>query len=43
MREVLFLYINHNDEELWNKLIDLLDENGYQINHLQSYKKLSGI
>lgn len=43
MREVLLFHINHNDEELWNKLIDLLDENGYQISHLQNDKKLPEI
>ena len=43
MNEVLLLHINHNTEELWSKLVALLDENGYQISHLQSDKKLSGI
>lgn len=43
MREVLLFHINHNDEELWNKLIDLLDENGYQISHLQNDKKIPEI
>lgn len=42
MSEVLILHLSHNDENLWNKLVDLLDENGYQINRLQSDKKLLG-
>ncbi len=43
MSEVLILHLSHKDENLWNKLVDLLDENGYQISHLQSDKKVSGI
>jgi len=35
LREVLILHMNHKDEDLWDKLVDLLDENGYQINYLE--------
>lgn len=41
MSEVLILHLGHGDENLWKKLVDLLDENGYQINHLQKDKKAS--
>lgn len=40
MSEVLILNLSHKDENLWNKLVNLLDENGYQISHLQSDEKL---
>ncbi len=39
MSEVLILHLSHKDENLWNKLVDLLDENGYQINHLKRNNK----
>lgn len=39
--EVLILHVNSGDESLWNQLVDLLDEHGYQINHLQKDKKVS--
>ena len=32
--EVLILHLEHNDEDLWHKLVELLDENGYQINQI---------
>lgn len=35
LSEVLILHMNHKDEDLWDKLVELLDENGYQINHLE--------
>ena len=35
MGEVFLLHISHNDKELYEKLVDLLTESGYQINHLQ--------
>lgn len=41
MSEVLILHLSHGDENLWNKLVDLLDENGYQINHLETVNKTS--
>lgn len=41
MSEVLILHLGHGDEKLWNKLVDLLDENGYQINHLETVNKTS--
>ena len=37
--EVFLLHISHNDKELYEKLIDLLTESGYQINHLQNKEK----
>ena len=43
MSEVLILHLSHKDENLWNKLVDLLDENGYQISHLQGDEKLTKI
>lgn len=39
MNEVFILHLGHEDENLWNKLVDLLDENGYQINHLETVNK----
>ena len=39
MSEVFILHLGHEDENLWNKLVDLLDENGYQINHLETVNK----
>ncbi len=39
MSEVLILHFSHEDKNLWNKLVDLLDENGYQINHLETSNK----
>ena len=39
--EVLILHVNPEDENLWNKLVDFLDEHGYQINHLHKDKKAS--
>lgn len=39
MSEVLILHLGHGDENLWNKLVELLDENGYQINHLETDNK----
>jgi len=41
LSEVLILHLGHGDENLWNKLVDLLDENGYQINHLETVNKTS--
>ena len=37
--EVLILHLGHNDDNLWHKLVDLLGENGYQINHMQKEKR----
>lgn len=34
--EVVLLHISHKDEYLYEKLVDLLEESGYQVNHLQS-------
>lgn len=34
--EVFLLHISHKDEELYEKLVDLLTESGYRINHLQN-------
>lgn len=34
--EVFLLHISHKDEYLYEKLVDLLEEGGYQVNHLQS-------
>ena len=39
MSEILILHLNHKDKNLWDKLVELLDENGYQINHLQRNNK----
>ncbi len=39
MGEVLILHLGHNDDNLWHKLVDLLGENGYQINHMQKEKR----
>lgn len=39
MSEIFILHLSHKDENLWNKLVDLLDENGYQINHLKRNNK----
>lgn len=39
LSEVFILHLGHGDENLWNKLVDLLDENGYQINHLETSNK----
>lgn len=39
LNEVFILHLGHEDENLWNKLVDLLDENGYQINHLETVNK----
>lgn len=36
MGEVFLLHISHKDEELYEKLVDLLTESGYRINHLQN-------
>ena len=36
MGEVLLLHISHNDKELYEKMVDLLTESGYQINHLHN-------
>lgn len=33
----------HNDEDLWHKLVELLDENGYQINHMQRENHTLGL
>ena len=42
MNEVLILHLGHGDDNLWNKLVDLLDENGYQINHIERENKTLG-
>lgn len=34
--ESFLLYVSHKDKELYEKLVDLLTESGYQINHLQN-------
>ncbi len=39
MGEVLILHLSHGDENLWDKLVDLLDENGYKINHFERSDK----
>lgn len=39
MSEVLILHLGQGEENLWDKLVDLLDENGYQINHLERNDK----
>ena len=33
----------HNDEDLWHKLVELLDENGYQINRMQRENHTLGL
>lgn len=43
MSEVLILHMNHKDGDLWDKLVDLLDENGYQINHLEKKNRAFGL
>jgi len=43
LSEVLILHLSHKDENLWNKLVDLLDENGYKINHLERDNKTVGL
>ena len=43
MSEILILHLNHKDEDLWDKLVDLLDENGYQINHLEKKNRTFGL
>ena len=43
MGEVLILHLEHNDEDLWHKLVELLDENGYQINHMQRENHTLGL
>ena len=43
MSEVLILHMNQKDEDLWDKLVDLLDENGYQINHLERKNRAFGL
>lgn len=42
LNEVLILHLGHGDDNLWNKLVDLLDENGYQINHIERENKTLG-
>ena len=42
MNEVLILHLGNGDDNLWNKLVDLLDENGYQINHIERENKTLG-
>lgn len=39
MGEVLILHLSREDENLWDKLVDLLDENGYKINHIERNDK----
>lgn len=34
--EAFLLHINHKDKELYQKLVDLLTESGYKINHLHT-------
>lgn len=43
MSEIFILHLSHKDENLWNKLVDLLDENGYKINHLERDNKTLGL
>ena len=39
MGEVFLLHISHNDKELYEKLVVLLTESGYQINHLHNKER----
>ena len=43
MNEVILLHLEQKDDELWYKMVDLLTENGYQVNHIQSVKNVSKI
>lgn len=43
LSEIFILHLSHKDENLWNKLVDLLDENGYKINHLERDNKTLGL